>query len=115
MLEQFETSQTSFVEASAAYVEANAELEEVAYQQSGLRVEIDAHQEEMVDTRDALIDRLVILYVSGSVLGGDVFFAAEGRREILAGQTFLWLATDADLDAVEQIGVLTDVSRELRL
>jgi hypothetical protein len=44
MLEQFETSQASFVEASAVYVEASAELEEVAYQQSGLRVEIDTQQ-----------------------------------------------------------------------
>lgn len=115
MLEQFETSQASFIEASAAYVETNAELEEVAYRQLGSRAEFDTHQEEMVATRNALTDRLVALYMSGSVVGGDVFLLSEDVEGFLAGQTFLELATDADLDAVEELGLLTETSRELRL
>ena len=61
----------------AGYIVANAQLEEVAYRQLGLRSEIDSHQEEMVETRDALSERLVTLYMSGAVGVGDVFLLSD--------------------------------------
>lgn len=114
MLEQFETSQAGFSEASAGYIVANGQLEEVAYAQLGLRSEIDTHQDEMVATRDALSQRLVSLYMSGAVGGGDVFLLSDDVEAFLAGQTFLESATDADVASVEVLLELTERSRALR-
>ena len=115
MLEQFETSQASFSEASAEYVAASAELEEVAYRQLGLRAEFDTHQEDMAAKQDAVRERLVSLYMSGTVVGGDIFLLSDDVEGFLAGQTFLELATDADIASIEEINALTDRSRALRL
>lgn len=105
-LASFEAAQATFDEAAAAYNEANSKLEKVAYQELGVRSQIEDHEDEMAEARQAVIERAVQLYMARGAQATDVLLLSEDVDAFLTGRTFLESASKDDLASVSHLDAL---------
>ncbi len=110
----FDDAQHRFDSATAAYNEVSSELEDVAYRQLGLRALIDEREGEVHETRQAVKERAVEVYMAGGLPGTEVIFATENVSEFLIAAELLDAVTNRDLASASQLTALANDAQRLR-
>lgn len=110
----YEDSQDRFDSATASFNEVASELEAVAYRQLGLRALIDQREGEVHDTRQAVRERAVEVYMAGGLPGTEVILATESVSEFLVAAELLDAVSTNDLAIASELTALANDAQKLR-
>lgn len=113
-LSLFEDAQARFDAATAAFAEVAAELEDVAYRQLGLRSLIEKRESEVHETRQAVKERAVEVYMAGGLPGTEVILATDTVSEFLVAAELLDAVSTNDLAIASELTALAADAQKLR-
>jgi len=110
----YEGSQDRFDAATAAFNEVSSELEAVAYRQLGLRALIEEREDEVHDTRLAVRERAVEVYMAGGLPGTEVILATDSVSQFLVAAELLDAVSGNDLAIASELTALANDAQKLR-